>query len=80
MSDVEARDRTVNQCDLRNSRQNATTRTATSHNAAYKSTLDRRNTKIMPCNADITMQPVRVGPIEAREDYPHISAYQGVLP
>jgi hypothetical protein len=44
------------------------------------SPLDRRNTKIMPCNADITAQPARVGPIEAPEDYPHISPYQGVLP
>jgi hypothetical protein len=53
----------------------ATTRDATARDATYNSVLDRRNTKITPCNADIAMQPARVGPIEAREDYPHISVY-----
>jgi len=43
--------------------------------AAYNSVLDRRNTKITPRNVDIAMQPARIGPIEAREHYPHISLY-----
>jgi hypothetical protein len=63
---------------IRNGRQGATTSAATARDAAYNSVLDRRKTKIAPCNADITM---RVGPIEAREDYPiYVSFYWGVLP
>jgi hypothetical protein len=65
---------------IRNGRRGATTSAAPARDAAYNSVLERRNTKITPCNADIAMRAARVDPIEAREDYPHISLYLGVLP
>ena len=68
MSDFEAAVARRADAIIRNGRQGATTSAATARDAAYNSVLDRRNMKITPCRAKITM---RVGPIEAPEDYPH---------
>jgi len=70
LSDFEAGVARRANATIRNRRQGATTSAAAARDAAYNSVLDRRNTKITLCNADIAMMAARAGPIEAREHYP----------